>query len=69
MSNKALILPQLDKLQKRYLTEIENFRKGGVGDEFWIEFREGCLHALRQFRLMLEGVDVTVGLEVDDEQT
>ncbi len=62
MNNKELILPQLDKLEK-YHKRMVNIYESDV----MIGFHSGWLNAIEQFRLMFEGVDVTVGLEVDDD--
>lgn len=67
MSNKILILPQLDKLEKHHLDGRQIERDGLRPMCGCTDWRCAYLHAIEQFRLMLEGVDVTVGLEIDDE--
>ncbi len=62
MSNKALIVPQLDKLEKYH--ETRQARCEGILHVS--NYHHGYLNAIEQFRSMLEGVDVTVGLEDDD---
>lgn len=62
MSNKHLITPQLDKLEEYHQLEWDTDITSQCA-----EFHEGWLDAIEKFRLMFEGVDVTVGLEVDDE--
>ena len=67
MSNKALILPQLDKLEKYHFDQWQDLTD--VFDSETVPHHAGCLEAVKQFRLMLQGVDVTVDLEVDDERS
>lgn len=62
MSNKALITPQLDKLEKHHEKRLHD----SISDRM-IGLHFGYLSAINIFRLMLEGVDVTVGLEVDKD--
>ena len=59
MSNKALVNPQLDKLEKYHQAERDKDITSQI-----VEFHEGWLDAIVQFRLMLEGVDVTVKMGI-----
>jgi hypothetical protein len=61
MSNKALCLPQLDKLEEMYQAEAERSRsqRKGVTDRDWASYVKGRFEAIKDFRSMLEGIDVT----------
>lgn len=54
MSNKALCLPQLDKLEAMYRAEH------GKTDRNSATYIEGCLNSIEDFRLMLEGIDMVI---------
>lgn len=62
MSNKALCLPQLDKLEKIYQAEAGRSRsqRKGVSDRDWASYIKGRFEAIEDFRLMLEGIDITI---------
>ena len=62
MSNKELILPQLDKLGNYHKKELDICAGTSLP-----RFHEGWIDAIEQFRLMLEGIDVTVDLEVGND--
>lgn len=59
MSNKMLCLPQLNKLEVMYQEEAE---QNGIGDRDWAIYVDARLEAIKEFKLMLEGIDVTTNI-------